>query len=137
LLRCAKDGDAPVDLNDVFTRLINAMVKADMYTEEALFLKCFADAVKIVAQPLPPNILHHFSRSVDGILLDLELQRDNRLQQVGWMDDAEKREEEEVEEEEQACLKVMRDALDGVAESNGNVEELIARTDAVAQRRMP
>ncbi|RSH88745.1 hypothetical protein EHS25_002973 [Saitozyma podzolica] len=136
LLRSAKDGDAPVDLNDVFTKLINAMVKADMYTEEALFLKCFADAVKIVAQPLPPNILHHFSRSVDGILQDLELQRENRLQQVGWMDDAEKKEEEEVEEEEQACLKVMRDALDGVAESNGNVEELIARADAVAQRRM-
>jgi hypothetical protein len=30
----------------------------------------------------------------------------------------------------------MRDALDIVAESNGNVEQLIARADAVAQRRM-
>jgi hypothetical protein len=137
MLRCAKEaGDAStIDLNRVFTSLINAMVKADMYTEESLLLRCFTDSVRVVASPLPPNLINHFIRSVDGMLADLEAQRENRVIQVEWMDDVERQEEREVEAEETACLNMMEEALRMVMEVNSGEKEVVQLVE-VALRRM-
>ena len=143
MLQCAKDANDPtlLDLNQVFTSMLSALSTAEFYSEIALTLQCFIDSLKIINTSLPPELVKAVLQSVNGILDDLAIQRQNRVAQRQWMDDVQKGEEEEVEVEEKAALHKMQTTLEvlmgmqgGAAGDLENVLERVKQVDACVMK---